>query len=561
MTKLLDGSEILTDGGEPLYDVLTGVLAVTESYGADIAVFFAASTIIGTLNATEAIDTASFAGVVLIDGDLAATESSTDLASFVGDIPVVGDLAVSETGADVASFDGTSVIASRLSDGYDYLTDGVGEYLTDGEEVTIGYLDALSDVVGDTAAFVGDVLVAGDLAVAEVSLGSDLVITGDFSSETGWTGVSGSWEITGGQLVNDGSAPLESAVNSFTPDISKTYRYSFDLVAASGSVSNCFVIAGQTFGSDDVGPISFTASGFDVLWLTSPVLGGRTCTIDNLSVKEVISDADTASFAGGVLVKGDLAAVEVGADVAAFIGDTTPDHIGDLAVTEVGADVAALIGATTGYGPLIATEVGADVFASTGVVIPEEVITTGAMAAVEVGLDVAEFYSNVPIQGILSVTESGADVAAFVGDVAIAGIITVTETGLDVAAFIGDIPVTGTLDALSDVGGDTFAAAGVTVLTSTGTLSVTEATIDAAEIVGTVLISGSIEVSETSSDSMAFSGTILVSGAMDVTEASSDTARFRSSSTLDPVKIFTREIQVGLFSRATQTVAFSENTV
>jgi len=63
MPRLYDGSDSLTDGGEPLYD-----------------------------------------GSLLINGDLAVNESGTDLNAFLGTVLVEGDLAVSETGEDIAVF-------------------------------------------------------------------------------------------------------------------------------------------------------------------------------------------------------------------------------------------------------------------------------------------------------------------------------------------------------------------------------------------------------------------------------------------------------------------------
>lgn len=72
--------------------------------------FFGASAVTGTLSATEAQDTATFAGKLAYSGSLAATEGQ-DTASFAGKLVYTGALAATEA-QDVASFNGTVAAAA-----------------------------------------------------------------------------------------------------------------------------------------------------------------------------------------------------------------------------------------------------------------------------------------------------------------------------------------------------------------------------------------------------------------------------------------------------------------
>lgn len=181
-----------------------------------------------------------------------------------------------------------------------------------------------------------------------------------------------------------------------------------------------------------------------------PAAGGSTGT---LAATE--SGADTASFAGDVIVQGALAATESGADTAAFAGDVLVQ--GTLAATESGSDTAALAGDVLVQGALAATESGSDTAAFLGSgALPA---ITGTLAATESGSDTAALAGDVLVQGALAATESGADVAAFAGALSggpVAGTLAATETGSDTASIAGDVLITGAL-AATESGSDTAA--------------------------------------------------------------------------------------------------------
>jgi hypothetical protein len=90
---------------------VTGTLAATD--GADVAAFAGDVLIDGVLAATEVgLDTAAFAGDVLIDGVLAAVETG-DVAAFAGDVLVQGQLAATEDGLDIAAFEGSAAASTK----------------------------------------------------------------------------------------------------------------------------------------------------------------------------------------------------------------------------------------------------------------------------------------------------------------------------------------------------------------------------------------------------------------------------------------------------------------
>ena len=96
-TYILPGFGVVVDLEDGKTRILPGFGAVANSP--------AAGGISGDLAATEAADTASFAGQVIVAGGLAATEAA-DTASFAGQVIVAGDLAATEA-ADTAALIGT----------------------------------------------------------------------------------------------------------------------------------------------------------------------------------------------------------------------------------------------------------------------------------------------------------------------------------------------------------------------------------------------------------------------------------------------------------------------
>lgn len=111
--------------------------------------------------------------------------------------------------------------------------------------------------------------------------------------------------------------------------------------------------------------------------------------------------------------------------------------IGSLAATETGADTAAFAGKVIVRGTIAATESGVDIAAFAG-----DVLVQGALAASETGSDAAAIVGKVIVQGALAASESGVDVAQFTGSVSTSGItgtLAAVEAGDDVAAFAGTV--------------------------------------------------------------------------------------------------------------------------
>ena len=85
---------------------------------------------------------------------------------------------------------------------------------------------------------------------------------------------------------------------------------------------------------------------------------------------------------------------------------------GDLAATETGADTAAFAGQVIVAGDIAATESGADTFAATGGL---GITTYGTLAASETGSDTAALAGTVLVAGDLATSETGSDTAALAG--------------------------------------------------------------------------------------------------------------------------------------------------
>lgn len=100
---------------------------------------------------------------------------------------------------------------------------------------------------------------------------------------------------------------------------------------------------------------------------------------------------------------------------------------GALAATEVGADMATLSGVVRVSGALVGSDAGSDSAALAGTVR-----VTGSIAANEAGADTAALYGLVLVKGALTANDNGPDVAALSDALAPAtGALAVTESGAD----------------------------------------------------------------------------------------------------------------------------------
>jgi hypothetical protein len=123
------------------------------------------------------------------------------------------------------------------------------------------------------------------------SLGSDIAVDGDFSSNTGWTLGTG-WTISGGSLNYDGTdAPNTAHAAAMTLGAGKLYQVTFDLTISQGIVivrPQYNILTGQEQFVTG-GAISLLVEGQGgAFGFVAGNAGGRfTGSIDNLTCREV----------------------------------------------------------------------------------------------------------------------------------------------------------------------------------------------------------------------------------------------------------------------------------
>src|SRR5690606_12249272 len=120
------------------------------------------------------------------------------------------------------------------------------------------------------------------------TLGSELIVNGDFASSTGWT-AGGSWAISDGQASCTTSGTLSRTVSVTS---GKRYMVNFDMVSRSAGNVQPRLTVGSTDGSEQ-----FDTAGKRRTIITATSGGSRTfgmlsnsgnLTIDNVSMKELL---------------------------------------------------------------------------------------------------------------------------------------------------------------------------------------------------------------------------------------------------------------------------------
>ena len=136
----------------------------------------------------------------------------------------------------------------------------------------------------------------GLIEVASV-LGSELVVNGDFATDSDWTKGTG-WTISGGTANSDNSG---SGTRNLRQDdileVGKTYEIKFDLNITSGTL---YLIFGGTLGlsQSQSYTLTRTSTSTDLVFRNS--IGNFIGSIDNVSVKEVIeNDVPRLDYSGG----------------------------------------------------------------------------------------------------------------------------------------------------------------------------------------------------------------------------------------------------------------------
>jgi hypothetical protein len=465
----------------PIEPPPTGTLAATEAL--DTALFAGDAVISAALAVTEALDTALFAGGPVISAALATTEAP-DVAVFNGSVVVSGTLVTTEA-TDIAAFagGGTAAITGTLA-------------VTEAKDV---------------AAFVGGIFATATLAVIEAK---------DVVAFAGSVGVSGTLAVTD---VRDVATFAGSVLVSGTLAVTEAK----DIAAFAGNVN---LITG-ILAANEAG-VGITNASFPANSAIGIVVGDL-----------FVTGIDTAAFTGFAGVFGGLAVTEA-KDVAAFTGTLPAVITGTLAANEagvsstnytflansavntiigtlsvVGIDTALFNGAVGVNGTLGATETK-DTALFNGQVIPIGI--TGTLTVTE-ARDVAAFNAVLAgASGTLVATEAR-DIAAFIATSVIKGQLAATEAPPDTAAFNGKVGVSGTLDAVESIDSILFNG----YIGSAGLLVATEAR-DVAAFTGSVVISATLVATE-AQDIAAFEGFRIPLpewfATLDVTEAP-DTAQF-----------------------------------
>ena len=353
----------------------TGDLAVTDG-GPDTFAGTGDLLIQGDLAATDSSDTFAGTGALDIQGDLAATEGGAD--TFAGDGSILGettgDLAATDGGPDTFAGTGALDIQGDLA-----ATESSDTFAGTGSLDIVGDL-AATDGGPDTFAGTGVLRIQGNLAAtdggADTFAGDgDLLIAGDLSvTEPASDTFSGTGElfIEGDLAATEGSA---------------------DTFAGTGSI-----------GDNRTGNLAATEQGADTFAGTGtlPLTG-------DLAASE---PSDTFAGTGDLEIGGDLSASEGGAD--SFSGVGKLQITGNLAVVGDGPDIFAGTGALEIQGDLSATDGGPDTFAGDGILSPLPI--TGDLAATEAGADTFVGFAGNPIAKVARIWDGSQWVQVGLGE-------------------------------------------------------------------------------------------------------------------------------------------------
>jgi hypothetical protein len=247
--------------------------------------------------------------LVAVTGTIATTESAGDTADIAGDVIVQGSLVVAESGADTAVIAGQTT-APTLKRRRPWSHDARG-YVN--ESQTLGTLVAATGTLAatesgdDVGAFTGYLILSGSVSAAES--GADV---GAF---------------TGDVLVQGTVAAVETDLDSA------------DINGPTVSLPT----GGMYYGSSRGAIIQWRQASLQVI---------------AASLAATETDADSAAFAGDVLVQGTLAVAETGSDTASI--QTLEPSTGALDATETDLDTAAITGDVIVFGSMAATESGSD---------------------------------------------------------------------------------------------------------------------------------------------------------------------------------------------------------
>jgi len=157
--------------------------------------------------------------------------------------------------------------------------------------------------MADMAILMSEWMFEGD---CDMGLGPELVVNGDFSSETGgWSFLVGTWIISDGALhLLSADLPVFQTLGGLV--IGKTYQLNYDLLSynienpfSSGIYFTFDGVSGPVHLLDDPSPAHYSAdfvySGTtnDLYFWVEDIGEGSSVNIDNVSVREIVADSDS----------------------------------------------------------------------------------------------------------------------------------------------------------------------------------------------------------------------------------------------------------------------------
>jgi hypothetical protein len=114
-------------------------------------------------------------------------------------------------------------------------------------------------------------------------LGSELVVNGDFATDSNWTKGTG-WSISGGSANSDGTNNYDQLRQTNILTVGKSYKLTFDLTYVSGLLKFTTPSTDSEYNSSGSYTLNFVANAASVVFTAWAAFTG---SIDNVSVKQV----------------------------------------------------------------------------------------------------------------------------------------------------------------------------------------------------------------------------------------------------------------------------------
>jgi len=121
------------------------------------------------------------------------------------------------------------------------------------------------------------------------ALGSELVVNGDFATDSNWF-KDANWTIANGKATSTGGGRMFQSIPFLETNIGTTVKVSFDIidVTANGVVVNCYGGVSQLFTTVGTHTFTTTTTNNTNLYFNNAGAGNLIGSIDNVSVKEVL---------------------------------------------------------------------------------------------------------------------------------------------------------------------------------------------------------------------------------------------------------------------------------